>query len=214
MRSESHALPAEPLEIWDLVLRGIDIVSENPSAIEDMLVGADRETVRLVLRGFEPSEDLLARWQNVVDRYACGPDFDQDRVSAALQPYLDQVRRLATETGHTALANAARYERIRFDDAAVFEASELHLDWLRLVDDVVAPARPTDWRELEYRALRLVMHPVAYLDELLFYMLKPLEPTVRFDPDHFYAVWSGNATATIDHHEVRINRRVGPSGSG
>lgn len=197
-------------ETWDRVLLGFDVADEDPLAVEAVLLEADRETARLVLRGFDEADELLARWQSVVDHHEGGSAFPPDRVLAALGPYLAQVRRLATEAGHRPLAEAARLDRVRFDDEVGFEPTDLHLDWLELVDDVVDPWRPSGWRELEYSALRLAVHPVAYLDELLYYVLRPLEPVDRFDPDLFHAVWLLNATVAIDVDEVRVNRRVGP----
>lgn len=197
--------------LWDSVLLGYDPAVLEMLELEGLLVDADEWLARHVFRGFGPADQLLERWRTVVDGYNSNAGFDEDALMSLAEPYLDQVRRLADRVGLIDLVTMADSARIRVDRDRRYSPGEGTRLWLELVDDLLETVRGESPTELEDRSLRTVLRGVAYLDELVLYLAKPIEPVPIFDPDLFFPLWNANATISMDEDAVWISARVQPA---
>lgn len=201
----------EEVPLWKAVLEGSDFEQTDPLGLGALLVEATDVQARYVFHTFDCADDLFVRWRNVVDNYTAVPEFNEERITELLTPYLAQIQRLAAANGLDELADVATLDQVEFHPDADERDGELTWDWLELVEGITAQAPTVHSRELEIRSLRAALLGVAYLDELTYYLMQPLEPSSAFNPDLFYDLWANNADVIIDTDVISLRRRVSPS---
>lgn len=200
----------EEVPLWKAVLEGNDFEQTDPLGLGALLVEVTDAQARYVFHTFDCADELFTRWRNVDDNYTAVPEFNEDRITEILTPYLAQIQQMASANGLDELADVATLDRVEFHPDADERDGELTWDWLELVEDITAQAPAVHSKQLEIRSLRAALLGVAYLDELTYYLMQPLEPSSVFNPDLFYDLWANNADVVIDTDAIFIRRRVNP----
>lgn len=210
-RDIEDRLGLQEVPLWKAVLEGNDFEQTDPIGLEGLLVEVTDAQARYIFNTFDCADELFTRWRKVVDNYTAVPEFDENRITEVLAPYLAQIKSLASANGLEELADVATLDRVEFHPDDDERDGDLTPDWLELVEQITAEAPPVHNQELEIRSVEAALLGVAYLPELNRYLMQPLEPSSTFNPDLFYAVWANNADVVIDTDAIRISRRVKPT---
>jgi len=198
--------------LWKAVLEGNDFEQTDPLGLEGLLVEVTDAQARYIFHTFDCADELFTRWRNVVDNYTAVPEFDEDRITEVLTPYLAQIKSLASANGLEELADVATLDRVEFHPDGDERDGDLTEDWLELLEQIITTEAPElhDQQVLEIRSVEAALLGVAYLPELNYYLMQPLQPSSTFNPDLFYALWANNADVVIDTDAIHISRRVNP----
>lgn len=190
--------------IWDEVLCGYPLADRHH---DGLLVGPDTTAARWVLRGFEERAELFRRFELLGEYWANPLAFRKAELEPLVATYLSEIRKAATEDGHTELAAMAAGP-VTFDDGPGEPTGRGNTLWVDLLTDRALPVDHPEPVRTELRSLRLVMGQATWLPELRFAVIGPLEDLGGIDTSAYLECWIRNASVAIEPDGVYVRQRV------